>query len=88
MMRFILGYVVFGVTTMLYEWNRYFKKDVADETFNYAIKNGDAFKNLDDDNQGKTLFIVSSAITLIFYGLFWPKAIYDAIDEWYHDKED
>lgn len=85
MERFILGYVVFGITTMLYEWNRYFRKEDIDESFAYVIRKGGA-EDLPDNIQ-RILFWTSSVIMLVIYGAFWPKAIYDAFDEWYH-KED
>lgn len=86
MARFILGYVVFGIATMLYEWNRYFAKNVVAESFKYVIEHGDAFKGLDDNSQ-RVLFAISSGVALLVYGIFWPKAIYDAIRERYQ-KED
>lgn len=78
MARFILGYVVFGIATIVYEWNRYFGKNL-DETFEYTIKEGGA------DGLPKTiqniLFFISWTIVMIIYFVFWPKAIYDTIRE-------
>lgn len=84
MARFILGYVAFGIATIVYEWNRYFGKNL-DETFEDTIKEGGA------DDLPKTiqniLFFISWTIVMIIYFVFWPKAIYDAICERYQ-KED
>ena len=82
MERFILGYVVFGIATIVYVWHNFYSKDVIDETFKEVIKLGEA-DNLPINLQ-RVLFAGSTVIVIFIYFIFWPKAIYDELLDWYH----